>query len=667
VSGRLDRDPRHGERLVAASLVVLAPDTVEGVERYLGSGVVSGIGPVFAKRIVKFFGMDTLAMLDHESHRLAEVPGLGAARIEKIRASWQEHRAISNVLLALQSAGASPALAARIVAHFGERAVQIVQQSPYRLAIELPGVGFQTADAIAQAQGIDRDHPERVQAGVLHELELQAASGHCFTEQAELTARVTELLGVDSGHVLAAIDLLFAKERLIVEGELVFPSRLHRAETAIERRVRRLLGAPTKAVTDFASRLESFEQKNGIVLAGVQKEAVAAAASGKFVVITGGPGVGKTTIVRAILAVLEGRGLRVALAAPTGRAAKRLSESTGQEAVTLHRLLSMNPGTGRFERNEESPLELDLLIVDEASMIDVRLAESLLLAVPDASRVVFVGDVDQLPSVGPGAFLSDLIESGIVPVQRLNVIFRQGEESGIISGSHAILRGEKPRASKSPEGDFFVIEARQPERAKELVLQLVTQRIPSRFGFDPRSEVQVLSPMHRGEAGTRALSEALQDALNPSGKELRMGDLVLREGDKVLQVKNDYDKGVFNGDVGEVLRIDLENLTVQVGFEDDRGSKVVSYQRNDLGQLKLAYAMSIHKSQGSEYPALVIVFLASHFVMLSKNLLYTAVTRAKRLCVLVADPRALSIALGETRRESRRTSLAERLRQTGAG
>lgn len=660
-SGRVESDPRFGERLVLSSLVVLAPDTIEALERYLQSGVVAGIGPAFAKRIVKYFGMETLRVLDQEPHRLSEVPGLGAARIEKVRESWQAHQAMSNVMLALQATGATPALAARIVQQFGERALAVVQSSPYRLAVEVAGIGFQTADGIAAAQGIEKDHPERVQAGLLHVLEGHASSGHCFSARSELVRDASLMLKVEEAHCSVGLDALWAKERVVIEEDAVFLRSLHQAESVVARRLGQLLRAPTKVIAGLEDRLARFEKSKGIVLADAQRRAVRAAAGGKFVVVTGGPGVGKTTIVQAILAVIRVEGLRIMLAAPTGRAAKRLTESTGQQALTIHRLLSVNPGTGRFERNAESPLEVDLLVVDEASMIDIRLAESLLVAVPDAARIVLVGDVDQLPSVGPGAFLSDLISSAVVPVERLDVIFRQGEESGIIVNSHRILRGETPLSSKSPDGDFFVVSARDPARAQELVLQLVTERIPSRFGLDPRRQVQVLSPMHRGDAGTRALCDRLQAALNPNGAELQSGDLKLRVGDKVLQVKNDYDKGVFNGDVGEVLGVDVEAGTASVAFEDEQGSKEVRYERGELAELRLAYATSIHKSQGSEYPAVVIVFLTAHFMMLSRNLLYTAVTRAKRLCVLVMDPRALSLALAEVRKEARKTMLAQRL------
>lgn len=661
ISGKLEDDAKHGERLRVESLVAVAPDTLAGLEQYLGSGVIRGIGPAYAKRIVKYFGLESLRILDAEPHRLAEVPGLGEGRVEELRSAWVEHTAMSNVLLALQSHGASPSLAGRIVKHFGETSAQVVQQNPYRLAIELPGVGFKTADRIARARGLALDDPERAQAGVLHELRAVSEQGHCYCERGVLLERTAEMLGVESEHVDAAIDSLGAEELLVVEGEQIYLAKLHQAESRVVARLTELASAPRQAIPDWALRLVQFEQEQDMRLADAQRAAVAAAAQEKLLVITGGPGVGKTTLVNAILSVFAQEKLRISLAAPTGRAAKRLTESTGRQAFTLHRLLEVEGRGGKFARHAENPLECDLLIVDEASMIDISLAASLLEAVPNAARVVVVGDADQLPSVGPGAFLQDLIASDSLPVARLDVIFRQAGQSGIVENSHAILRGEQPTGATDPQADFFVIQCSQPERAQEVIRELVCQRIPSRFGLDPVSDIQVLTPMHRGQAGTVALNRALQQQLNPDGKALSHGDSELRVGDKVLQLKNDYNKEVFNGDLGEVATVNQDVPSALVRFETEDGTKLVSYEKSDLAQLALAYATTIHKSQGSEYPAVVIPFLNSHFVMLSRNLLYTAVTRAKKLCVLVADKRALDLALQETRRELRQTGLCARL------
>lgn len=661
VSGRLETDARHGERLRVDSMVVVAPDTLEGLERYLGSGVIEGIGPGFAKRIVKYFGLESLRVLDHEPHRLSEVPGLGRARVEQARAAWKEHTATSNVLLALQAHGASPALAVRIVRHFGDKAAEVVQKNPYRLAIYVSGVGFKTADQLARSQGLSLDHPERAQAGVLHELRTWADAGHCYCDRPSLAVRTAEMLGIGVGHVEAAIDSLWAGEHLVVEGEAVYLKNLHKAEVLVASRLRALLDAPSHSITGLDERIQTFERENEIALAPAQNRAVRAAAENKVLVITGGPGVGKTTLVRAILAVFSTQKMRISLAAPTGRAAKRLSESTGRRAQTLHRLLEVEGHRGKFARHAENPLETDLLIVDESSMLDIHLAASLLAAVPNAARLVVVGDADQLPSVGPGAFLSDLISSGSVPVARLDVIFRQKGQSGIIENSHKILQGETPVGSTDKQGDFFVIQCKSPERALELVREVVKERIPSRFGFDPVRDVQVLTPMHRGPVGTIALNQALQNDLNPGGRAMAGEGEQFRVGDKVLQLKNNYDHAVFNGDLGEITAIEDDPARVTVQFESEEGPRQVNYERAEMNQLGLAYATSIHKSQGSEYPVVVIPFLTSHFVMLSRNLLYTAVTRAKKLCVLVADRRAISIALGETRRELRTTGLAARL------
>jgi exodeoxyribonuclease V alpha subunit len=474
------------------------------------------------------------------------------------------------------------------------------------------------------------------------------------------------MLEIGEGHVGAAVDALWASGLLVTEktseGEAIFLQKLYQAEVQVAERLNELREAPTRPLKGLGKLVADFERDTGIELAPAQRAAVEAAAEKKVLVITGGPGVGKTTLVQAILAVFAGEKLRIHLAAPTGRAAKRLTESTGRRAQTIHRLLEVEGRGNKFARHAENPLETDLLIVDEASMVDIHLAASLLAAVPNAARLVIVGDADQLPSVGAGAFLNDLIASGALPVARLDVIFRQAGESGIIENSHKILRGEQPIGSDDPAGDFFVIQCKSPDRAVEMVRQVVTERIPQRFGLDPKKDVQVLTPMHRGGAGTIVLNGLLQKELNPRGDSIGREEGQIRVGDKVLQMKNDYNKEVFNGDLGEVAEVDSEVPSLKVSFDGDEGTRLVEYEKGEISQLSLAYATSIHKSQGSEYPAVVIPFLTQHYVMLSRNLLYTAVTRAKKLCVLVADKRALSMALAETRRELRQTRLAERLR-----
>jgi exodeoxyribonuclease V alpha subunit len=662
VTGEIVNDARHGEQLRVETLVPVAPDTLAGLEKYLGSGLIPGVGPGFAKRIVETFGMETLKVLDEAPERLSKVPGLGGRRADEIRKKWSSQHAISSIMLVLQSHGASPALAARIYERYAERAAQMVQRHPYRLALDVRGVGFKTADRIARSIGIAGDHPERAQAGTLHVLETLSDQGHVAAPRETLAERAAELLEIDVGHVEAAIDALWAGNRVVVEDGLVFGARLHAAEVAVVENVRRLLDAPARPLPGLEAALSAFEQRVGVTLAPEQRRAVDAAARQKLVVVTGGPGVGKTTIVRAILSVLENARLSVRLAAPTGRAAKRLGEATSRRASTLHRLLEYDPRLRRFTRNAEQPVDADALVVDEASMIDLELAEALLDAVPSAARLVLVGDSDQLPSVGPGAVLRDLIDSGVVPTERLARIFRQAEESRIVVNAHAILRSEMPEtaSAEDPNADFFIVQRSDPEQAARTVVELVTQRIPRRFGLNPRDDVQVLTPMHRGPAGTQALNAALQAALNPGGRALVRRQTEYRVGDKVMQTKNDYEREVYNGDIGVVTSIDPTDELLLVRFDE----REVEYEDAALDQLTLAYAISIHKSQGSEYPAVVVPFLTTHFVMLSRNLVYTAVTRAKRLCVLVADPRALRVALGEAKREERVTRLAERLRRS---
>ncbi len=662
VTGRFVEDERHGEQFRADSLVELVPDTLAGLERYLGSGLVPGVGPGFAKRIVAALGMDTLDVLDRHPERLTAIPGLGRARIGALMKHWKEHRAASNVMMLLQSHGASARLAQRIVAQYGERAPKVVQQTPYRLALEVSGVGFRTADRLAQSLGLAGDHPERVQAGLLHDLGTLAEQGHVYCPRGLLIERVGALLQRDEAtveppHVEAAIDALAASERVVVEEDRVFGARLHAAEVSVSEAVRARLASPPPPLPRYAAAIRRFEAAGGLELASQQRAAVEAAATHPMLVITGGPGVGKTTIVRAIVAGFSAAGVTVALAAPTGRAARRLGEATGQAAHTLHRLLEFDPRARSFGRNREEPLTAGVVIVDEASMLDLPLAAALFDALGRETRLVLVGDADQLPSVGPGAVLSDLIRSRAVPTVRLDEVFRQAAESGIVVNAHRILHGERPVGATTPDGDFFVLDGGEPEEAGKMIETLITRRIPQRFRVDPRRDVQLLTPMHRGVCGTQALNQRLQSLLNPEGPALERGSQRFRAGDKVMQTRNDYGREVFNGDVGSVVAVDPLARTARVRFDD----RDVDYDDRALESLTLAYATSIHKSQGSEYPVVVVALLTSHYVMLTRSLLYTAVTRAKRACVVVTTPRALGVALSELRAGERSTSLAERL------
>ncbi len=679
-TGRYQQNPKHGLELKIETLLVIAPSTIEGLERYLGSGMIHGIGPSYAKRIVQAFGERTLEVLDRTPDRLRDVPGLGPRRAEAVAKAWGSQRAIGAIMIFLQSHGASPALATRIFKRFGPKALDLVARAPYRLALDVWGVGFKTADRIARSVGVGADAPERAQAGVLQTLHDLTTRGHAFSERGDLRDRAAAMLEREASDVDGAIDTLARDGRVRLDRvpagpslpaslaaagldgaalEAVYPVELHDAEVRLAKRLATLLGARAEIPPALAAEaIAAHEQRTSVTLAPAQRAAVEAAAAHRVIVITGGPGVGKTTVVRAVLSLFDRARLSVRLAAPTGRAAKRMTEATSREAVTLHRLLEFDPKAREFARRLARPLEADAIIVDEASMIDLPLADALLQAISDRARLVLVGDVDQLPSVGPGAVLRDVIASGAVPTVRLTQIFRQAEDSLIVRNAHRIHDGLPPEGATGTDGEFYVIERRESEAAAAAVHDLVTRRIPQRFGLDPVRDVQVLTPMHRGAAGAIALNESLQAALNPSGPSVTKGSRTLRVGDKVMQLKNDYDREVYNGDVGRVASVDPAARQVVVRFEE----RDVVYEDADLDELTLAYATTIHKSQGSEYPCVVVPILTAHFVMLSRNLIYTAVTRGKRLCVLVADPRALQLALGETRKEDRLTLLAHRLR-----
>jgi exodeoxyribonuclease V alpha subunit len=692
--GTWERHPKYGRQLrVSGVPQIRAPETLDGITRYLGSGVIPGIGPELARRIVQRFGMETLDVIQAAPERLQEVSGIGAARVEKIADAWQAQHALHEVMVFLRSYGISAAYAARIYRRYGNRTIGVVRENPYRLAIDIWGIGFKTADTIARNLGMERTAPARLEAGLIHVLGKLAEDGHVHAPEAVLLEQAATVLEVDPdllpealGHLDASS--LVVRESLGDRGTCVSLASLWEQEHEAATLFAALVGTPMRPVqVKLDAALAALQRDVGITLTGEQRRAVEAAVMDKCVIVTGGPGVGKTTIVRAIVHLFAGLKRKVALAAPTGRAAKRLSESTGGEAVTLHRLLEFQPATSSFFRGAGHHLDQDVIVVDETSMVDIALFRALMAALSPATQLVLVGDVDQLPSVGPGAVLADLIASEAATVVRLTEIFRQAQASRIITAAHEINRGVVPELQPPPgrnarRSDFYFIQRDDPVRARETIVDLVAERIPEAFGFDPMADIQVLCPIHRGDLGTIALNQALQERLNPGQAvtaepaeqataepaeqataaepvEIRRGEHVFRVGDKVMQLRNDYDRGVFNGDIGIVREIVDERRKLHVDFLDGR---VVGYEPGDLDQLIHAYAVSVHKSQGSEYPVVILPMVTQHYIMLQRNLLYTAVTRGKALVVVVGSPRAVRLAVQNDTTTARWTWLAERVR-----
>ena len=737
LTGRWAVHAEYGKQFVVETMRAVLPATIKGIEKYLGSGLIKGVGPVTAKRIVKQFGAETLDIIEQAPDRLIEAPGVGRKRVQMITAAWLEQKAIKEVMLFLQSHGTSTGLATKIYKYYGDESIKIVKNDPYRLARDIFGIGFLTADKIAQSMGLAPDSPQRVAAGVAYALNQAADEGHVFLPTSELLKQTAELLEVSPPQIGIGITRLWADEQIkIAEGPgtgEVTPVRLqpvndvipqllaeqgqlyaaatidevqtllqqenaiyltpfYYSEMGVANRLQRLLYEGQSRLERFQSRqfdwadaFAALERATGFHLAPQQQEAVQAALTHRVTILTGGPGTGKTTSVRTIMQLCQQMGHRVLLAAPTGRAAKRLAETTGQEAKTLHRLLEFKPSEGMaFQRNEENPLEGDLLIIDEASMLDLILTNHLLKAIPPGMHVLFVGDVDQLPSVGAGNVLKDMIaaieesaERGVQSAEsastsprparfavrtakliRLEIIFRQAADSFIITNAHRINKGEMPVLDNKAT-DFFIFKVEDPEEAAKLCVELVQTRIPRRFAI-PSSDIQVLSPMHRGLVGVGALNEALQNALNPNAEQKpqrQVGNRIYRVGDRIMQIRNNYTKDVYNGDMGAIVAMDLEMQKVTVNFE----GKPVVYDFLELDELVHAFAVSVHKAQGSEFPAVVIPVLTSHYMLLQRNLLYTAVTRARRLVVLVGQPKAIAMAVHNNKVSERFTGLRERL------
>jgi exodeoxyribonuclease V alpha subunit len=661
------QDKRYGEQFSVKSYVTVVPGTLVGIKKYLGSGLVPGIGTVMAERLVAHFGVDTLDVIDAQPERLVDVDGIGPMRSEQIRKAWKAQRDIRQVMVFLQSHGVAAAHAARIYKLYGDRAIGVVKDNPYRLAVDVFGIGFKTADQIASSLGMLPTSPERARAGVLHVLGVLSDEGHTGCPKLALIEQASSLLEIDQIGIEAAVADLANQRAIVVEpwgdegqGDAAYLEPLHAAESRVAALIKAQISSPMKPMQiDVGAAIQWFESKAGIVLADAQREAVRSALVSKVLVVTGGPGTGKTTLLNGIIQILDKKKRVIALTAPTGRAAKRMSETTGKEAKTVHRLLEWSPRRMAFLRNEENRLDADVVVLDEASMVDTLLADHLLRAMDLASQLILVGDVDQLPSVGPGNVLRDVIRSGRVPVVRLERVFRQAGQSLIVENAHRVNRGQMPRlAPQGTPADFFFIEKGEPAGILATIKALIKERVPRTFSLDPIEDIQVLTPMHKGMLGAVSLNAELQAMLNPTGTTVARGTRLFRNGDKVMQTRNNYDLDVFNGDIGRISEMDASKRTVVVTYD----GRPVTYEESDLDDLVCAYACSIHKSQGSEYPCVIIPLHTQHYVMLRRNLLYTAITRGRRLVVVVGSKRALALAVDNGLTESRFTGLARRLR-----
>lgn len=675
LTGQWKHNPKFGLQFQVESFEAIVPATIKGVEKYLGSGSIRGIGPVMAKRIVETFGLQALDIIENHPERLGEVSGIGPKRIEMISQAWEEQKEIKEIMIFLQGNGVAASHAAKIYQYYGQNSISVVKENPYRLAEDIRGIGFLTADNIARAMGIDPNSILRAKEGIIYVLRQTLQEGHVYYPQAGLLHKTAEILQIEIEIAEQALDQLKIEQRVIIEdaeaegGEeggyddfkVVYLKPFFVAESQMAEQLLLLQNTDSGVrAVDSDKMLEWVEQKLDINLAERQKEAIAMAAREKIMIITGGPGTGKTTIINALVRIFNGLKLKITMAAPTGRAAKRMKETTGWDALTVHRLLEFNPREGSFKRNRDCPLETDVLIVDEVSMVDIMLMYQLLRAVPLHAILILVGDVNQLPSVGPGNVLSDLIGSGRFPVVELKEIFRQSRRSRIVSNAHRINEGKLPYID-NPEGrelsDFYFIEEEDPQKVVEKILDLCQHRIPDRFFFHPVREVQVLTPMHRGIVGTMNLNVELQKALNPQGYELSRGGRSFRVKDKVMQLVNNYEKDVYNGDIGWISGIDAENQQMVVNYD----GRWVSYDFSQLDEIQLSYATSIHKAQGSEYPAVIMPILTQHYLLLQRNLVYTGVTRAKGLVILIGTKKAMAMAIRNNKTQKRFTRLKERL------
>ncbi len=672
MKGEWANHPRYGEQFKIVHYKTQVPASIYGIEKYLGSGLIKGIGPIMAKRIVKVFGKQTLDVIEANIEKLVEVEGIGKKRIEMIKSAWEDQKEIREVMVFLQAHGVSSGYATKIFKHYGSESIKVVKENPYRLATDIFGIGFITADRIAEKLGFAKDSELRAEAGILYVLNQLADDGHVYYPYKLLIEKCREILQVDREIIVRAFGTIAVEGKIVIEdlnenilefrenNKAVYLAKFHFSENSIATRLKTLINAP-KSVRkiDSEKAIKWVQQQLDITLAERQVEAVKCACQDKMLIITGGPGTGKTTVVNTVLKIFRRLGVDIMLAAPTGRAAKRMSEATGHEAKTIHRMLEYSIQKGGFQRNDETPLECDLLIVDEASMIDNILMHHLLKAIPPTATFILVGDVNQLPSVGAGNVLKDIIYSGAVKVVVLNEIFRQAQESSIIVNAHKINNGLLPalKSSKQELDDFYFIEQEDPEEVLRIILELSKERIPKRFGFDSVNDIQVLTPMHRGVVGAGNLNVELQKVLNPGEDVVTRGGRNFRVNDKVMQIRNNYDKEVFNGDIGRISWIDTENQEVIITFDD----REVMYDYPDLDEIVLAYAVSVHKSQGSEYPAVIVPILTQHYVLLQRNLIYTAVTRGRELVVIIGTKKALAIGVKNDKTQKRYTYLRYRL------
>lgn len=660
VDGDWRVDPKYGQQFMAQSWTEVMPATLYGIEKYLGSGLVKGIGPAYAKAIVSRFGLETIDVIENDIERLLEVPRLGKKRMEKIRESWEKQKDIKEVMVFLQAHGVSTAFAAKIYRKYEKESIAKVKENPYQLADDIWGIGFKTADGIASKMGYEKNDPRRCRSGILYTLNELAEEGHVYAEPEQLVEAAVKLLEAEEAPVRQALASMMEANDVIADNDVIYLPPFYYAENGSAKRLQSLLSDKTLFNSDVAAEPEAEYGGNnaGIVYDEVQQAAIQKALDSKVMVLTGGPGTGKTTTTQGIIAAFKALNMSILLAAPTGRAAKRMTEATSMEAKTIHRLLEYNPMDG-YKRNEENPLEGDALIVDECSMIDILLFYNLMKAIPSNMRLILVGDIDQLPSVGAGNVLRDIIDSHQIPVVRLTRIFRQAQSSRIVMNAHAINAGQFPNIKNGLDTDFFFINQEDDDEMVRLIIGLVRDRLPKKYGYPPR-EVQVLTPMQRGTVGAGNLNIELQNALNPTGPSLARGGYTFRQGDKVMQIRNNYDKNVFNGDIGYITAVDTNERTLTVTFDNS----LVEYDITELDEIVLAYAITIHKSQGSEFPVVVMPVTMKHFVMLQRNLIYTGITRAKKICVLVGTTKALAYAIRNQTVSKRNTKLKERLNET---